>query len=655
MALPLLLPIFLLWSLLLSTPTTALDITKVLDQYPEYSQFSEILTKTGVAEEINKQKSITVFAVPNGAMSGVEGKDDGSLEVLMRVHAVPDYYDSAKIKELKDDAELRTMYPATGTAGLLKVKKEDNDIKLISGASGSSVSVRVTKVVTSIPSDLSVVEVSNTFISPGPDGNSPISPSPSSSSDSPPPPSPPEDNKSPPPSPSDSDDGKDSDDSKDGANGDDEEDDDKAPDAVASNSPRNALVSGFVLMASLFALLSVKYYEFSPKVTPPPSSAEVRPSSPAKSDHLLRRSPVIGGYNDGWRWWCGGGTTMVVTVMMAVLVMVTVCNGGYGDSSILIQLYPNLPIILYIYFKSTMALSLLLSIFLLWSPLLSTPTTALDITKILDQHPNYALFNQLLTKTHVAEEINKRESVTVLAVPNAAMSSVATQDEETLRIVMKIHAVLDYYDSAKIKKVEDGTTLTTLYQTTGSADKDAGFLKVTKEKNEIKLISGASGSSVSARVTKVVTSIPSDLSIVEVSNAIVPPGLEGSTISSTDSSLDSDSDSSPAPSPRKHHKHHKAPAPSPSDSDDEKDSDSPAPSPDKHGHDHKNTHKNAPAPCDDSDGASDDADPDDADANDADDDEEDDDMGTDEVPSSSPRNAIASGFALLASLFAIML
>ncbi|KAI3697701.1 hypothetical protein L6452_30798 [Arctium lappa] len=310
-----------------------------------------------------------------------------------------------------------------------------------------------------------------------------------------------------------------------------------------------------------------------------------------------------------------------------------------------------------------MALSLLLSILLLWS-LLSTAST-LDITKILDQHPDYAVFNQLLTKTHVAQEINKRKSITVLAVPNGAMSGIASQDEDSLKVIMKIHVVLDYYDSSKIKNIKNSTTLTTLYQTTGSASKEEGFLKVKKENNDIKLTSAVSGSSVSARVSKVVTSIPSDLSIVEVSNAIMPPGLDGSPISPTPSSS-SMSDSSPSPTPAKHKKA-KPSSPSPSHDDSSpapSDSDTPAPSPHKrgHGHEHEHKHKHAhasasaPAPSDDSDGASDDADAD-ADADDADDGDnatadEEDDMAEDD--SSSPRNAVSGFMILLASLFATM-
>ncbi|KVH87535.1 FAS1 domain-containing protein [Cynara cardunculus var. scolymus] len=223
-----------------------------------------------------------------------------------------------------------------------------------------------------------------------------------------------------------------------------------------------------------------------------------------------------------------------------------------------------------------MALSLLLSIFLLWS-LVST-ATAFNITKILDQHPDYAVFNQLLTKTHVAQEINKRKSITVLAVPNGAVSGITGQDEETLKVIMKIHVVLDYYDSAKIKKIKDDTTLTTLYQTTGSADKEEGFLRIIKDDNDIKLTSAVSGSSVTARVSKVVTSIPSDISVVEVSNAIMPPGLDGSPISPSPSSTSKHK--SPSPSPNKSSSPKSSDAP---DADDSKsapsDSDAPAPSP----------------------------------------------------------------------------
>lgn len=213
----------------------------------------------------------------------------------------------------------------------------------------------------------------------------------------------------------------------------------------------------------------------------------------------------------------------------------------------------------------TMALSPLLSCFLLWS-LVST-ATAFDITKILNQYTDYTIFNEELSRTRVAEEINMRTSVTVLVISNGAMSAVTSQKEGSIADIMRIHVVLDYYDSAKIKTLKNETTLTTLYQTTGSADKEQGFITVNKENNEIKLGSAVSGSQMSARVNKVVTSVPYDVSVIEISSPIIPNGIDASD---PPSQL-----SSPSPSPDQSYS---TPLPPPSSSP----SDSPADSSSDH-------------------------------------------------------------------------
>ncbi|CAH1440327.1 unnamed protein product [Lactuca virosa] len=282
-----------------------------------------------------------------------------------------------------------------------------------------------------------------------------------------------------------------------------------------------------------------------------------------------------------------------------------------------------------------MALSPVLSCFLLWS-LVST-ATAFDITKILNQYTDYTVFNQELSRTGVAEEINMRTSVTVLVISNGAMSAVTSQKEGSIADIMRIHVVLDYYDSAKIKTLKNETTLTTLYQTTGSADKEQGFITVNKENNEIKLGSAVSGSQMSARVNKVVTSVPYDISVIEISSPIIPNGIDAS---------DPPSQSSPSPSPDQSystplHPPSSSPSDSPADSSSDHSSSAnttaPASAPSNESK-QKPIYGQAPAVPSPSD-ADVDADDDDADA-------------PSDKASSSSRKAIVSGIMLLASFVA---
>ncbi|KAI3740506.1 hypothetical protein L2E82_30965 [Cichorium intybus] len=301
-----------------------------------------------------------------------------------------------------------------------------------------------------------------------------------------------------------------------------------------------------------------------------------------------------------------------------------------------------------------MAFSPMFSCFLLCA-LVST-ATAFDITKILNQYTDYAAFNQELSKTGVAEEINERKAVTVLVVKDDVMSQITSQKEVSVADIMRIHVILDYYDSAKIKALTDETTLTTLYQTTGSAYKEQGFITVSKEHNEIKLGSAISDPQMTAKVNKVVTSVPYDISVIEISSPIIPVDVESSDAPSDSSNPPSESSPSPPPSVS-------SPSPppsvsSPSSSPNQSPSSSPAgsssgitaapvPAPSQN-QKYKNGDAPALSPSDANAPSSDDAD--------ADDDGDDvaADAPSDDDKSSSSRNAIVSGVMLLASFVATL-
>ncbi|VAI19354.1 unnamed protein product [Triticum turgidum subsp. durum] len=54
------------------------NITKILAEYPEYSQFNKLLTQTRLAQDINKRRTITVLVVANGDMGGLAGGGSGA-------------------------------------------------------------------------------------------------------------------------------------------------------------------------------------------------------------------------------------------------------------------------------------------------------------------------------------------------------------------------------------------------------------------------------------------------------------------------------------------------------------------------------------------------------------------------------------------------
>ncbi|CAN0860036.1 Fasciclin-like arabinogalactan protein 3 [Linum grandiflorum] len=209
---------------------------------------------------------------------------------------------------------------------------------------------------------------------------------------------------------------------------------------------------------------------------------------------------------------------------------------------------------------------------------------AYNITEVLSKYSDYSEFNRLLTSSGLAKQINSKDrTITLLVVNNGAVGSLSGKPEPTVRAVLSLHIVLDYLDKNKIQSLNKTTTLTTLYQETGNAKGDQGFLNATKtgsdnNNNQLMFGNGKEDAQLSVSYKKVVTTQSSHYSVIEVSSVIQAPwadNLHGSPHKAPSSSPDN----APAPS-RRHRKI--APAssdspPVPSDSANADDSSAPAP------------------------------------------------------------------------------
>ncbi|XP_010914304.1 fasciclin-like arabinogalactan protein 14 [Elaeis guineensis] len=168
------------------------------------------------------------------------------------------------------------------------------------------------------------------------------------------------------------------------------------------------------------------------------------------------------------------------------------------------------------------------AIFLLLSLLLSS-VMAYNVTQILEPFSDFATFNNYLTRTKLADEINRRQTITVLVVDNSKMSALSSLDVETLKHVMAVHVILDYYDENKLSHISNNSALlTTLFQTTGIAKNNLGFLNVTRKPNEAMLFGSAfQKAPLSSTFSKVIITMPYNISILQISDPIVPPGIGG--------------------------------------------------------------------------------------------------------------------------------
>ncbi|KAK8517868.1 hypothetical protein V6N13_128022 [Hibiscus sabdariffa] len=164
------------------------------------------------------------------------------------------------------------------------------------------------------------------------------------------------------------------------------------------------------------------------------------------------------------------------------------------------------------------------ALFLFLLPLLFSTSNAHNITRILAKHPEFSTFNHYLTVTHLAGEINRRETITVLALNNAAMSSLLSKQLSlyTLKNVLSLHVLVDYFGSKKLHQITDGTALiSTMFQATGVAPGSSGYINVTDLKGG-KVGFGAENNDgkLDAVYVKSVAEIPYNISVLQISQAL---------------------------------------------------------------------------------------------------------------------------------------
>ncbi|KAK7340130.1 hypothetical protein VNO77_20824 [Canavalia gladiata] len=154
--------------------------------------------------------------------------------------------------------------------------------------------------------------------------------------------------------------------------------------------------------------------------------------------------------------------------------------------------------------------------------------SAHNITDILAADPSYSDYNSFLSQTKLADEINSRQTITVLVLNNGAFSAVTHNHPlSVVKNILSLHILLDYFDNSKLHQITNGTTLsTTLYQTTGTAEGNVGSVNITDLKGgKVGFGSAAPGSKLDSTYTKSVKQIPYNISVLEISAPIIAPGL----------------------------------------------------------------------------------------------------------------------------------
>ncbi|GMI72998.1 FASCICLIN-like arabinogalactan protein 14 precursor [Hibiscus trionum] len=146
-----------------------------------------------------------------------------------------------------------------------------------------------------------------------------------------------------------------------------------------------------------------------------------------------------------------------------------------------------------------------------------------DIGKTLSGYSDFSDFSSMLNETGIADQINSMQTVTVLAVSNGNLGALSGLSSDQKKMVMSVHVVLDYYDGAKFNKSHSkhNKILTTLYQETGKARNQVGFLNLTNTgKGPVVFTSAVPNSHLEAQLVKEVTTKPYDLSVLQISNLL---------------------------------------------------------------------------------------------------------------------------------------
>ncbi|KAF5459525.1 hypothetical protein F2P56_023466 [Juglans regia] len=186
-------------------------------------------------------------------------------------------------------------------------------------------------------------------------------------------------------------------------------------------------------------------------------------------------------------------------------------------------------------------LSVMLALPLIFLFLSSTGTHAHNITRILAKHPDFSTFNHYLTLTHLASEINRRLTITVLAVDNAAMSSLLSKHLSlyTIRNVLSLHVLVDYFGSKKLHQITNGTALTsTMFQATGSAPGSSGYVNITNLKaGKVGFGAEDNDGKLDAVYVKSVEEIPYNISVIQISQVLTSPEAEAPTAGPSDLNL----------------------------------------------------------------------------------------------------------------------
>ncbi|XVF87020.1 hypothetical protein PTKIN_Ptkin18bG0086900 [Pterospermum kingtungense] len=170
------------------------------------------------------------------------------------------------------------------------------------------------------------------------------------------------------------------------------------------------------------------------------------------------------------------------------------------------------------------------------SSALAEAQTDFNITQFLKTYPDFTLFNNYLSQTGVADQINSQPNRTVLVVANDNMTALAGQSQDAIKKAMGLQVILGYYDPIMLRDASatGRITLTTLYQLSGKAQNKEGFLVAVSEgKNyPVMFASAIPDAALSAMILKPLDTQPKHISVLQVTELINTTSMSAPSSSS---------------------------------------------------------------------------------------------------------------------------
>ncbi|KAF3794071.1 Fasciclin-like arabinogalactan protein 4 [Nymphaea thermarum] len=152
-----------------------------------------------------------------------------------------------------------------------------------------------------------------------------------------------------------------------------------------------------------------------------------------------------------------------------------------------------------------------------------------NVTTFLSSFPDLSTFNHLLATTEVAGDLDRRSSLTILAVPNHLLDSTSLGRLPSAQIsdVLRYHVLLQYLDWTALRQIPaSGKLVATLYQTTGRAEANLGAVNITHDPltgNVTVRPPGAFAPS-NATVVSLIRAIPYSVAVYAVDGLLLPSG-----------------------------------------------------------------------------------------------------------------------------------